>query len=207
MNRGLIPFVVIAVFVSVGLIGCTGSRVSMNPGARNLVERTPEKKPKWADWGETYKQEKDKFLFIGEVKDRADFSMAITEAGIVATKIAGYQLARELNMSLQSSAAGRNVGNEMGQDIRDLFIQEAKNLRIMGLVQRERFVETWDVGTVGGQKRVYHAWALMEISEEDYLASKQNLLDRAAGRARESRDLRAQKLLDEFRAEVKKEAQ
>lgn len=197
---------VIAVITVIGLAGCSGSRIARRPGAMKLIERTPEKKPRWVGRAESHWQKKGKFMFVGAVKDRADFALSIREAMIEGTKVCAEQISRSLSLSLQSSVAGQNVADDLGRQIRDLFIQESKNLKIMGLVQRERFVETWDVGTVGGQRRVHHAWVLMAISEEDYLASKQDLLDRAAGRARESRDAQAQKLLDEFRAEVKQEA-
>jgi hypothetical protein len=196
-------FVVVAVVGAAA--GCAGPQVTQNPGETKLVERIPDNRPDWTDWRESFKDEKDKFLFVGAVRDRADYALSIREAGIEATKIATEQLARELNLSLQSSIVGTNMGDDLGRVIRDLFIQESRALNIMGLVQKERYAERWAVGTVAGAKDVYHAWALLEIPKSDYLASKQDLLDRAAGRARESRNAKAEEALEKFRAEIKSE--
>ena len=183
--------------------GCAGPQLAMNPGATKLIERTPDKKPDWVDWAQTAKIEKDRHLFVGVVKDRADFALTVREAGIEATKIVMEQLVRELNGSLRSSVAGQNIGDDLGRSIQDIFVQESRNVRLTGLVQRERFVERWAEGTVGGQRTIYHGWVLMEIGKPDFLAAKQALLDLAAGRAREGRNAEAQRLLEEFRAEIK----
>lgn len=184
-------------------VGCAGPQVAMNPGALKLIERTPDTKPSWVDWAETAKTEKDRHLFVGVVKDRADFALTVREAGIEATKLAMEQLVRDLNGSLRSSVAGQNIGDDLGRSIQDIFVSESRNVRLTGLVQRERYVERWAEGTVGGQRTIYHGWALMEIGKPDFLAAKQALLDLAAGRAREGRNAEAQRLLEEFRAEVR----
>jgi hypothetical protein len=44
---------------------------------------------------------------------------------------------------------------------------------------------------------------MMELPKADYLAAKQALLDRAAGNARESRNVKAEKILDDFLSEIK----
>ena len=189
----------------IGFMGCAGPRVSQNPGATKLVERIPDRRPDWVDWRESAKEEKDRLLFVGAVRDRADYALAIREAGIESTKLAAEQLSRELNTSLRSSVVGQNMADGLGRAIQDIFVQESRSISIAGLVQRERYAEKWAEGTVSGQKFVYNAWALMELSKADYLTAKQALLDRAAGRAREGRNAKAEEVLEKFRAEVKED--
>lgn len=206
LNGGRLKIKSLALAGVIGIaIGCAGPRVSRNPGATKLVERIPDRRPDWVDWRESSKEEKDRLVFIGAVRDRADYSLAVREAGIEATKLATELLARELNTSLRSSIVGQNMGDDLGRAIQDLFIQESRSVSLTGLVQRERYAEKWAEGTVSGQRTVYLAWALMELPRADYLLAKQVLLDRAAGRARASRNAKAEEVLEKFRAEAKAE--
>ncbi|MBI5882166.1 MAG: hypothetical protein HZB91_03565 [Elusimicrobia bacterium] len=197
--------IMVLMFVVGVLAGCAGPEVAQRPGERKLVETTPDRKPDWVGWAETMKDEKDRFLFIGAVKGKGDFALSIREAGIEATKIAGDQLARELSMALMQSKTGQNVEGGLGEQVRELFLQEVKGLKIMGLVQKERFVQEWEEGTISGKRRYFDAWTLLAIPKDDYLASRQALLDQSIRRAQGDRNAKAEKLLDDFRAEVKVE--
>ena len=187
MNRAM---VVVAGMV-VAMAVCTGcSTLGGNVGKQRVVERIPDKTPKWR--GKSYWEKGKTLNYVGAVTGRSDMALGLREAKGEAEKKLAEQIRQKIRTEFGSAIEGQNVDGRTGTYVKDLIVKASENVQVSGAKQAETFVEKVEEKTVRGVKYVFNCFTLVQLDRADYLEARQSAMDGALAEARRARNDKAE---------------
>lgn len=161
------------------LVGCAGSRVRKGAvGMEVVVEREPEKKPKWT--GIPYKEKKDKLFFKGEANRVYDKALGFTEAKANAIQNLIEAIKIRARSEFSKAVKGINISKStIGQYLDNVIAWTSDNLNVTGVMPVQEYYEKVQVSTYEGVKYHYNCYVQLSISLENYIRARESALNKA----------------------------
>jgi hypothetical protein len=170
--------------------GCSSQNSLL--GRESVAERSGDKPSLVSDnqWSDV---KHDPHRFVGMVSGVKDVDVAIREAEIDARR----RIVESVVDSLRSigSRATTGASNEgVGRYLNDVLTWVAGSTEVVGTRLKETYWEKIARQMSSSVTYTYQAWAIVEISKEDYAVTRINALNKIEERARADRNAEAEAL-------------
>ena len=166
-----------------------------------------DKRPDWTK--KTVFEENGSIYFSGGFLDGSDYSVTIRCANAEALKVAVQSISQFIRGEFTEYVQGPNTGADgVERYVEDGIATFVDNLHIQGVRQKEVYYE--EVFSAQIMQPTFNVWVKLEMSKADYLKCKADALkrlrDRFAKEGRIEAKEKAERLLDELKEEIRRDA-
>lgn len=177
MRRGLL--LLAGFFILIGLVSCAGVKIKKGAiGSEVVVERTPEKKPKWTAM--PYEEKKDNLFFKGEANKVYDKALGFTEAKANAIQNIIEAIKIKARSEFSKAIKGINASKStIDQYLDNVIAWTSENLDVSGIIPVQEYYEKVQVTTYEGVKYHYNCYVQLSISLQNYIRAKERALNKA----------------------------
>jgi len=192
-----------------GLIGlivvsCAGAKVKKEIGEREIVERSDDKKPEWV-LKKVPKPKEGKIFFRGSRTRAVAYEDGITDARMDAIK--GISQLAQTEMFATYERARKELGipeddKDVGRVINDGMIAFSETI-VKGVVEEEIYWEKYKEYEAGKVGYFYDVYMLVSISERDFRATAESIIEKQLKKAREEKNKKAEDFLNQMREEIR----
>ncbi|MBI4347347.1 MAG: hypothetical protein HY553_10860 [Elusimicrobia bacterium] len=185
------------VVAAVALAACGGNRALV--GKQQAVDSMPKATPAWVAKA-SFESDGMRF-YRGAVTGRSDMALGLREARAEAEKAIAEEVKQRIRTEFGSAIEGQNLDGALGSHVRDLIAKVSENVSVSGIKLSEQYVQKLEERTPIGVRYVWDCYALAGLSQQDYLEARTQALSGAVAKAREEKNLKAERSLNEaFRA-------
>ena len=166
-----------------------------------------DKRPDWTR--KTVFEENGSIYFSGGFLDGSDYSVTIRCANAEALKVAVQSISQFIRGEFTEYVQGPNTGADgVDRYVEDGIAAFVDNLHIQGIRQKEIYYE--EVFSAQIMQPTFNVWVKLEMSKADYLKCKADALkrlrDRFAKEGRTEAKEKAERLLDELKEGIRRDA-
>ena len=175
-----VVFLSIAVVaLPLALTGCASSRSveKMATGEEQVVERTPDRAPKWIEI--PFEEKKDRMFFKGEASGAYDASLCQRQAKAAAVQNLVEAVKIKARSEFSEAVRGVNLSEQsLGRYLDSLVAWTSENVEITGTTPSDQYREKVQIRTYDGVKYAYNCFTRLSIPVENYLRARESALAR-----------------------------
>lgn len=195
----------LAMVIGMCVLSCAGAQVKKEVGEREIVEKSDDKKPEWV-LKKVPKSREGKIFFRGSRTRAVAYEDGVTDSRMDAIK--GISQMAQTEMSALYEKARKELGipaddKDVGRVINDGMIAFSQTI-VKGIVEEEIYWEKYKEYEGDRVGYFYDVYILVSISERDFRAAAESIVESQLKKAREEKNRKAEEFLNQMREEINK---
>lgn len=172
--------VLLVVLLPVVLLSCSSSRKLRRAavGSEQIVEKFPEKTPKWLET--PFEEKRKQLLFKGEASGVHNSSLGLRQAKANAVQNMIEAIRIRARSEFSEAVRGVNTSERaLGRYLDSVVAWTSDNIVVAGIQPESEYREKVLVRRPGGVEYIYNCYVRLAISKDDYQRAREGAVERA----------------------------